>query len=489
MLNPMSEFLRLGLNPQLQRACDAVGYQLPTPIQEKAIPLLLQGHDVLGIAQTGTGKTAAYALPILMRCKYAQGMIPRALILAPTRELVIQIHEVMVRLAQFTDLRILALYGGLGPKTQIQTLDAGIDILVATPGRFLELYRKEAIGVKDLKFLILDEADKMMDMGFMPQIRQILEKIPSKKRQNGLFSATFPEKVEYLSHEFLEFPHKIEVTPQATPASQVSQFVFEAQNVKTKTNALAYFLQKPEFDRVMIFCRSKDIVNQVEQELIRNVLPADQVRVIHSNKGQNTRINAMQQFREGLLRVLVTTDVASRGIDIPKVSHVINFDVPLIYEDYVHRIGRTGRAEQVGESITFITLAEMYHWHKIEEIIQQKIEPQPLPEGVLIEETPFFEQQDMLRSVDEQRKREDPEFKGAFHDKKWVIKARANGNKAALKTLGKNGITRSGALAQGEKKAPAKMATKAAPKGPDRNNRPGKNAKYRGGAPSFKKKR
>jgi ATP-dependent RNA helicase RhlE len=168
---------------------------------------------------------------------------------------------------------------------------------------------------------------------------------------------------------------------------------------------------------------------------------------------------------------------------------VINFDVPLIYEDYVHRIGRTGRAEQVGESITFITLAEMYHWHKIEDIIQQKIEPQPLPEGVLIEETPFFEQQDMLRSVDEQRKREDPEFKGAFHDKKWVIKARANGNKAALKTLGKNGITRSGAVAQGEKKAPSKMTTKAPPKGPDRNNRPGKNAKYRGGAPSFKKKR
>jgi ATP-dependent RNA helicase RhlE len=239
----------------------------------------------------------------------------------------------------------------------------------------------------------------------------------------------------------------------------------------------------------MIFCRSKDIVNQVEQELIRNVMPVDQVRVIHSNKGQNTRINAMQQFREGKIRVLVTTDVASRGIDIPKVSHVINFDVPLIYEDYVHRIGRTGRAEQVGESITFITLAEMYHWHKIEEIIQQKIDPQPLPAGVLIEETPFFEQQDMLRSVDEQRKREDPDFKGAFHEKKWVIKARANGNKAALKTLGKNGITRSGAVAQGVKKDPAKAAKKATPKGPDRNNRPGKNAKYRGGAPSSKKKR
>jgi ATP-dependent RNA helicase RhlE len=242
----------------------------------------------------------------------------------------------------------------------------------------------------------------------------------------------------------------------------------------------------------MIFCRSKDIVNQVEKYLSFRVVPVDQIRVIHSNKGQNTRINAMQQFREGSIRVLVTTDVASRGIDIPKVSHVINFDVPLIYEDYVHRIGRTGRAEQVGESITFITLAETYHWHKIEEIIQQKIEISALPDEIKVEETPFLEHQDMLRSVDEQRKREDPDFKGAFHDKKWVIKARANGNKAALKGLGKNGLTRSGAVAQGVKtgpKANGKTAGKLGPKGPDRNNRPGRNSKYKTAAPGNKKKR
>ncbi len=471
----MTDFASLGLNPQLQRACEAVGYTAATPIQEKAIPMMLQGHDVLGIAQTGTGKTAAYALPLLMRTKYAQGKNPRALILAPTRELVMQIHEVMVGLAQFTDLRLLALYGGLGPKTQIQTLETGVDILVSTPGRFLELYRKDAIVVKELKFLILDEADKMMDMGFMPQIREILEKIPYKKRQNGLFSATFPEKVENLSHEFLEFPLKIEVTPQATPASQVTQYVYQAENLKTKINALEYFLQQPQFERVMIFCRSKDAVNQVEKYLTRKVLPVDQVRVIHSNKGQNTRINAMQQFREGLVKVLVTTDVASRGIDIPKVSHVINFDVPLIYEDYVHRIGRTGRAEQVGESITFITLAEQYHWAKIEEIIQQKIEIAPLPEGILIEETPFLEQQDMLRAVDDQRKREDPDFKGAFHEKKWVIKARASGKKVPMRKA----VTKAGP------KGGAKLDPKPAP----RNNRPGKNAKFRPGASTNKKKR
>jgi len=458
----MSEFLKLGLNPQLQKACDAIGYTSPTPIQEKAIPLLLKGHDVLGIAQTGTGKTAAYVLPILMQCKYAQGKNPRALILAPTRELVMQIHEVMIELAQFTDLRILALYGGLGPKSQIQALENGIDILVSTPGRFLELYRKETIVVKELKHLILDEADKMMDMGFMPQIRQILEKIPYKKRQNGLFSATFPEKVENLSHEFLEFPLKLEITPQATPASQVTQWVFEAPNLKTKINALEYFLQNPDFEKVMVFCRSKDVVNQVEKFLIRKVLREDEVRVIHSNKGQNTRINAMQQFRDGLIKVLVTTDVASRGIDIPKVSHVINFDVPLIYEDYVHRIGRTGRAAEVGESITFVTLSENYHWGKIEQIIQQKIDILPLPEGVLIEETPFLEQQDMLRAVDDQRKREDPDFKGAFHEKK----------------------RRPGQQAAGKKPTSSKSPGKTGPK----NYRPKKSTNFRSGASSNKKK-
>jgi len=339
----------------------------------------------------------------------------------------------------------------------------------------MDLYRKGAIYTKDLKTMVLDEADKMMDMGFMPQIRQILEKIPYKKRQNGLFSATFPEKVENLSHEFLEFPIKIEITRQATPASQVTQYVYEAPNLSTKINALAYFLKQESFERVMIFCRSKDVANQVEKYLIRKVVPEDQVRAIHSNKGQNTRINSMQLFREGAIRVLVTTDVAARGIDIPKVSHVINFDVPLIYEDYVHRIGRTGRADQVGESITFITLAEQYHWNKIEEIIQQTIDIQQLPEGIDQDETPFVDQQDMLRAVDDQRKREDPDFQGAFHEKKWVIKARASGKKVPQRKA----VTKTG----------PKGGAVSTPKPVVRNNRPGKNAKFRPGASSTKKKR
>ena len=414
----MTQFSDLSLNPQLVRACEDQGYTSPTDIQAKAIPLLLKGHDVLGIAQTGTGKTAAYALPILMQCKYAQGSNPRALILAPTRELVIQIEEVFRGLSKYTDLRILAIYGGLGPRTQIDALNSGIDIIIATPGRFMELYLKEVIITKELKTLVLDEADKMMDMGFMPQIRKILEVIPIKKRQNALFSATFPEKVENLSFEFLEYPHKIEITPQATTAVNVEQSAFDVPNLKTKLAALKYFLEQDGFDRVMVFCRSKLVANDLEQYLLQNLLREKDIRVIHSNKGQNTRINSMNLFREGKLKVLVTTDVTARGIDIPKVSHVINFDVPLIYEDYVHRIGRTGRAEALGASITFVTMAEKYHWQKIEKIIQQSIPLQGLPKEIPVFATPKEEEIDMLRAIDEQKRKENPDFKGAFHEKK-----------------------------------------------------------------------
>ncbi len=414
-----NQFSVLGLNKQLCNAIEDQGYSKPTEIQLEAIPQLLNGQDVLGIAQTGTGKTAAYALPILMKCKYAQGMDPRALILAPTRELVMQISEVFRQLSKYTDLRIVELYGGVGPKSQIENIEKGVDIIISTPGRFTELYIKEIFKVKMIKHLILDEADKMMDMGFMPQIRKILEFIPYKKRQNGLFSATFPEKVENLSHEFLEFPIKIEITPQATPAEKVTQRVYKVPNQATKINALKNFFGSEEFQRVIIFCRSKVIANTVYEALLRSrTLREKDLRVIHSNKGQNTRINSMQLFRDGELRCLITTDVVARGIDIPLVSHVVNFDVPLIYEDYVHRIGRTGRAEQTGESISFILDSELYHWEKILAIIQQDIQPIPLPKEIIEEKTSFLEQQDMLREIDNQKKKEDPTFKGAFHEKK-----------------------------------------------------------------------
>lgn len=406
------------LNRQLLNAIEEAGYETPSPIQEQAIPLVLQGHDVLGIAQTGTGKTAAYLLPILMRIKYAQGQHPRALILAPTRELVMQIDKAVEELGRYTDLRHVALYGGLGPKTQIENLKKGVDILVATPGRFLDLYLRGEIITKQITTLILDEADKMMDMGFMPQINRILEVIP-RKRQNLLFSATFPPRVEKLSENFLEAPIRVEVTLQATTAERVSQIIYEVPNFRTKINLLEYLVQNKEvFQRAMVFVRSKENADNIYKFLKRKVVSENEVRVIHANKGQNTRINAMEAFKEGEIRILIATDVAARGIDVTQVSHVINFDVPLIYEDYVHRIGRTGRANQEGNAITFVTIADDYHIAKIEKIIRMTIPRESVPAGVMVPETPFEEQQLLLREIDDQRRREDPTFKGAFHEKK-----------------------------------------------------------------------
>lgn len=412
-----NSFEKFELNRQLLNAIADSGYTEPTPIQDKAIPLILKGQDVLGIAQTGTGKTAAYLLPILMKIKYAQGSMPRCIIFAPTRELVIQIDKAISELAKYTDLRHTAIYGGLGPKTQIETIQKGIDIIVATPGRFMDLYLREEIKVKDLKIMVLDEADKMMDMGFMPQIRKILEVIP-RKRQNLLFSATFADRVEKLSEEFLEFPTRVEVTLQATTAETVKQRMFEVPNTQTKINLLKYLFEKEGVQKAMIFTRSKEVADFVYNSMVQKIVPFNKIRVIHANKGQNTRINSMDAFREGDVSVLVATDVASRGIDIQQVSHVINFDVPLIYEDYVHRIGRTGRAHQIGEAITFLTIAEEYHIKKIEKIIRMEIPREEIPTEVELVNTPFEENQAYLREVDDQRKKEDPTFKGAFHEKK-----------------------------------------------------------------------
>jgi ATP-dependent RNA helicase RhlE len=419
MSESKTSFEDFKLNKQLLTAIAEQGFENPTPIQAKCIPAALGGGHVLGIAQTGTGKTAAYLLPLLMKVKYAQGTDPRALILAPTKELALQIEEHANKLAVYTDLRIQCIYGGIGPKSQIQAINKGIDILVATPGRFMEIYLKGEIPTKHIKTLVIDEADKMMDMGFIPQLRKILEVIPSK-RQNLLFSATFHPVVERLSTEFLEFPVRIEITPQSTAVETVEQELYHVPNFKTKINLLEYFLKQHDvFKKVMIFTRTKKIADNIFHFIERKNLGP--VKVVHSNKGQNTRIKAMNEFKEGILRVLVATDVASRGIDVSDVSHVINFDVPYVYVDYVHRIGRTGRALKEGTAITFANEAELYHINKIEAVIHEKIPAVAIPSNVEITKTSIEEKQEMAREIDRQRRKEDPDFKGAFHEKKYEI--------------------------------------------------------------------
>ncbi|PWJ41974.1 DEAD/DEAH box helicase [Sediminitomix flava] len=411
-------FEQFKLNRQLLNAIDDLGFTAPSPIQEKAIPLALAGHDLFGIAQTGTGKTAAFVLPILMKIKYAQGNNPRALILAPTRELAIQIKENATNLGKYTDLRIKVAFGGIGIKKQLEDIKEGVDILIGTPGRVMDLYATGELYLKEINTMVLDEADRMMDMGFMPQIRQMLEILPSKKRQNLLFSATMPQTVVKLSEEFLEFPETVEVTPQATTAEMVDQSLFYVPNIKSKINLLEHFLSDREtFKKVIVFARKRQTADSIFKYLERKVKDAN-IRVLHANKGQNTRINTIQAFRDDEVDILVSTDVAARGIDVSAVSHVINFDIPVLYEEYVHRVGRTGRANTEGTAFTFCNPAEKYHLKKIQELISLEIPVKDIPAEVLIEETPFAEHQEMAMEIDRQKRKEDPNYKGAFHEKK-----------------------------------------------------------------------
>ena len=412
----MSTFEDLKLTRQFLHAIEDAGYTSPTEIQVKAIPRILAGQDVIGIAQTGTGKTAAYLVPLLQILKYAQGADARCLILVPTKELVVQVERSLIELAAHTDLRWVALFGGIGPKAQIDKLKSGVDVIIATPGRFLELYSKGEIVTKKIKHMVLDECDRMMDMGFWPQLRDVQEKIPQKKQQL-LFSATFPEKVERLADNFLLFPTRIEVTPQATPAATVDQQLYEAANFRTKLSLLEHLLRNESLRRVMVFVSTKEIASNIFKYFERKQI--GEMRMLHSNKGQNARINAIDDFKSGDVRLLISTDVSARGIDVFEVSHVINFNIPTHYEDYVHRIGRTGRAFKTGVAISFMDPSESYHIRKIQQLIKQTIQRLPLPAEVEQFETPKPEFQDQMREIDRQKRIENPDFKGAFHEKKF----------------------------------------------------------------------
>ncbi|MEL7585381.1 MAG: DEAD/DEAH box helicase [Prolixibacteraceae bacterium] len=412
----MISFEELKVNKSILKALNEIGFEQATPIQEQAIPVIRSGADVVGIAQTGTGKTAAYLLPVFMKLVKAEGEDPRALILVPTRELAIQVGEDISRLTTYSNLRHAAVYGGIGWTKHADLIKPGIDILVATPGRLWDLYRSGIVSLKKIKTLVIDEADRMLDMGFIPQIRQLLEVIPVK-RQNLLFSATFNEKVETMTHEFLAFPERIEVAPSATPALLVRQSYYKLPNYRSKLNLIRYLLEDEDvFNRVLIFVTTKEHAEQVFQVVRRKV--EGEKRILHSNKGQNARINAINLFKEGEIRILISTDVSARGLDVPMVSHVINFDLPQRYEDYVHRIGRTARANQAGEAISLIDPAEEYHLSRIQEMMRMNIEEKKIPESIIVEETSKPERQLQLREIDRQNRLNNPDFQGAFHEKK-----------------------------------------------------------------------
>ena len=414
----MSTFEDLKISKSVLKAIEELGFTEPTPIQLKAIPMVRSGADVLGIAQTGTGKTAAYFIPLIMKLVKAEGTDPRAVVLVPTRELAIQVGEDLEDLIKFTNLRKATVYGGIGWTKHAELIKPGVDIIVATPGRLWDLYKAEAVSFKKIKTLVIDEADRMLDMGFMPQIRNFLEVLPLK-RQNLLFSATFNEKVEEMSHEFLDFPERVEVAPSATPAELINQVYYKVPNFQTKLNLINNLLRDEEtYTRVIVFVGTKENAEQVFKIIKRR--SEGEKRIMHSNKGQSTRLNAINAFKSGIVRILITTDISSRGIDVDMISHVINFDLPNNHEDYVHRIGRTARANNVGTAITLVNPAEEHNLHKIEELIRMKIPLLELPEDLEMVATKSEENLIQLREIDRQKRLADPTFKGAFHEKKKI---------------------------------------------------------------------
>jgi ATP-dependent RNA helicase RhlE len=412
----MALFEDLKLTKSVQKAIAEIGFTTPTPIQEQAIPAIKSGQDVLGIAQTGTGKTAAYIMPILTQLVKAEGTDPRVVILVPTRELSIQVGEDIEELSQYTDIRHAAVYGGVGWTKHAEMVASGVDILVATPGRLMDLHSHNVLNLRKVKTLVIDEADRMLDMGFMPQLNEIFERLPMR-RQNLLFSATFSEYVERMAEVFLDFPVRIEVAPSATPVELVNQMVYYVPNFKTKLHLISNLLSnEEEFKKVIIFCKTKTIAEAVFSVIKRK--SEGEKRILHSNKGQSARINAINAFKNDEVRLLISTDVSARGIDASKVSHVINFDVPSNYDDYIHRIGRTARAGNLGVAITMLDPSEIWHFNKIQTMIRMQIPVCPIPEGVEVFATEKEERQLQLREIDHQRKIDDPTFKGAFHEKK-----------------------------------------------------------------------
>lgn len=417
-------FEQMKLSKSLMKSLNENGYERPTPIQSAALKPIRSGNDAIGIAQTGTGKTFAYLLPILERLHYAQGNVPRALIIVPTRELVQQVVEAAELLASHCDLRILGIYGGTNIRTQSARVAEGIDLLVATPGRCIDIYMTRVLTLSHVKTLVIDEADRLMDMGFIPQLQSIHAALPAS-HQNLLFTATFSAEIAELSKEFLTEPRRLEVTRQASTVENIALGAYLLPNFYTKINLLKMLLSLPDFEKTMVFVRTKKRADLVQTKLMEEL--GEAMGVLHSNKAQNTRFQTLQAFKEGNSRILISSDVGARGIDIEDVTHVINFDLPILAEEFVHRVGRTGRAERSGVAITFFTEEEQEEMAAIKTLIKREMEVLELPDTLRISEDLLEEERIITKNIrlqDGVKK-----GRGAFHEKK--------GNKKLAKRSGK----------------------------------------------------
>ena len=369
-MNQVSGFNQFGLHTDLLKALNELSFQKPTQIQQDSIPHALQGKDLLACAMTGSGKTAAFLLPILERLREKPRGGTRALIITPTRELAAQIVEHFAGLAKFTKLRAAAVYGGVGMKPQEDALRRGVDVVVATPGRLLDHMRSNTGDFSKLEVLVLDEADRMLDMGFMPDIKRIMQVLPKTPRQTLLFSATMPAPIAELTRDILKNPVQINVKRQSTPAKGITQALYPV-NGGLKADLLLELLRREEIGNAIVFTRTKHRANRLFEKLQRGGIPVER---IHGNRSQAQRTAALAGFKEGTYRVLVATDIVARGIDVTLLDHVINFDVPHTPEDYIHRIGRTARAEATGDAFTFVSHEEEKDIKDIEKVLGKKIE-------------------------------------------------------------------------------------------------------------------
>lgn len=410
-------FTDFNINTPLINALNDLGLTQPTTIQERAYPVIMSGRDMVGIAQTGTGKTIAYLLPCLRQWKFTKEKHPQILIVVPTRELVVQVVEQVEKLTTYMHVRVVGVYGGVNMIRQTPLIVAGVDVLVATPGRLLDFILNGSLKLKSIKRFIIDEVDEMLNLGFRPQLIRVIDLLPTK-RQNLMFSATISEELKDLVHDFFVEPLEIEAAPTGTPLEKIKQIGFKVPNFFTKVNLLEFLLlNNPDFSKVLVFTSTKKLADTLYEELAPKF--ENQIGVIHSNKSQNNRFEALRNFTANINRVLIATDIVARGLDISDVTHVVNFDVPEVAENYMHRIGRTGRADKNGVSITFITKADTELRESIEALMNRKIPMVKMPVEVEVskvltdDEMPQVKMKNTLVTIP--KKEEGGE---AFHEKK-----------------------------------------------------------------------